>query len=120
VINVLMTLVIMGFDTYLVAESDPDTNQIVAIAGQDFARSQGIAAFLYNLLSLKDYLEYFAAYILVCPFGFEMQVLALGNDLASPGGPGGKSPGHGRRRRRRRRPHGTGPRNHGKGNRHSH
>jgi hypothetical protein len=102
VINVLVTLVSMGADTYWVAESNPDTNQIISIAGQDFARSQGIATFLYNLFSLKDYLAYFTAYVLVCPFGFEMQVLALSGVLESPGQPG-TPPGKRRRRRRRRR-----------------
>ena len=104
VVNTLVTLVSMGFDTYLVAESNPNTNQIVAIAGQDFARSQGIATFLYNLFSLKDFLEYFAAYVLVSPFGFEMQVLALGGVLASPGEPGTR-PGRHRRRRPQPRRH---------------
>ncbi|MFZ0240705.1 MAG: hypothetical protein WAL90_03585 [Desulfobacterales bacterium] len=58
VINVLVTVGIMAYDTYLVAESSPNTNQIVAIAGQDYARSQGIWTLLYNFFSPKDYLDF--------------------------------------------------------------
>ncbi len=107
VINTLVTLGIMAYDTVLIAESSPNTNQIIAIAGQDFARSQAIATFIYNLFSAsasaKDNLIYFAAYILTCPIGFEMQVFALSGVLSSPGGPGTNPPG--KHRRRRRRPH---------------
>lgn len=108
VINFIVSLVRMGYDTYLVAESKQDSNQIVAIAGQEFGRSQCIATFLYNRFSLKDYLTYFAAYVLACPFGFEMQVFVMGGVLASPGQPGSTKPGPGKRSRRRR-PHGIGP-----------
>ena len=107
VINALVTLGIMAYDTVLVAESSSNANQIVAIAGQDFARSQAIATFIYNLFSAsasaKNNLIYFAAYILTCPVGFEMQVLALSGVLSAPGEPGTNPPG--KHRRRRRRPH---------------
>lgn len=59
-----MNLVSMGADTHWVAESSPNVNQIVNISGQDFARSQLIATFLYNLFSLKDYLVCFGGYAL--------------------------------------------------------
>ena len=110
-INFCATCVVMGLDTDRMVEAGPDANQSLAIAGQDFARSQGIAAFLYNYFSLQAYLEYFALYILTAPFGFQMQIEGLEGGLSSTG-PGGSRKGHFRHHRRRHRPH---PRHRGRG-----
>jgi hypothetical protein len=115
-INFIAIVVSMVVDTTLVVEAGPNASQIVAVAGQDFARSQGVATFLYNLFFLKEYLEYFAPYVLTTPFGFSMQIEGLAGSFSATG-PGGRRGGgrdwrHGKRRR--------GPRPHGRGRRENH
>jgi hypothetical protein len=106
-VNFLLVFVSMGEDTLLAATEGPDDNQIMYISGQDYQRSQGIAAFLYNYFSLKAYQEPFSAYILTTPAGFLFQIAALFAS-ASATAPGGSRNNH--RRRRIPRPHRRRPR----------
>jgi len=117
VINVLLNVGIITYDSINTGESNPDSNQIAGIVGRDMVRSQTLFSFLYNFFfaptNNTDALLVSALIILVLPYGFEIQILALEGLFSAPppSGPGNTSPGPGKRVRKRKRPHGTGPKN---------
>jgi hypothetical protein len=127
-INAVLTIAIMGYDTYEVATSSPSANQIVGVIGQDLSRTQPLATTIYDVTQGDDppteATLAWALYVGIVPaVGWVLQGMAAGGEFDEtptlpPGTDNprrqGPPPGRPRRRNqedppgraRRRRPNG--------------